>query len=783
MGDQPSDQSVVYGLYLMQQATGVDLGAPRSSPLEPFEGLLGRWPPHDPDAPLRSIFSRVHLPDDQTDDRRAPPAYLRPQPLQMNPSVVFPTPTVPASLANDRQETGAQFQQAYERLRQALGPDDPHFLIAFHHLMERFAWALPNTVGEPGVGLFYQWKTVTALWVASGKGERPAKEFLLVGGDIPGIQQTLYTITARGAAKGLRGRSLFIQLLGDAVSQRILDELGLYPANRIAAAGGNFMLLAPAGEETEASLKRLREEINKTLLETFHGDLAICLAWVSLPADAVGTCEFGGTYARHLHQAIARRKAQRFGEILDLPDGYDRLFRPTGEGGERGGFCAVCQRELTADEKKDPNLLLRDVGEREVGEEAPRMCADCATFRDLAEAVGHPQRALFLGPRPPGGGERWQEILHRLSGRWVRFAPWTTPARPGETKILLNETDFLSYNAHGFRFLANTTPRVSAADVKWWRARYGDSAEVWEGSIRTFEMMAHDAAADGAVERVGILRMDVDDLGKIVTRGLAHNGEPCPTMAATAALSAELDRFFAGYLDRLCREVSEAPGMGLPEHPGEERIYVIYAGGDDLFIVGPWHLLPILARRVQGAFTDYVGRNPFLHISGAVTLERRKFPLYRAAERAAEALEQGAKARRYTEDGRVRRKNGFWFLGQTVGWDELAEAQGWVEQLVRHIRADEIPRGLLTRLQAIHERFRADHAGNVQKGLRKDQVLYGPWMWQQAYHLARLAEGKPPEIQEMLSQLRAWTMDGRIRLLGLVARWAELLTRKKEEEQ
>ncbi len=58
---------------------------------------------------------------------------------------------------------------------------------------------------------------------ASGCGPEPAPTFSLVGGDIPGIQRTIYTITSKGAAKGLRGRSAFIQLLGDAVVRRVLQ--------------------------------------------------------------------------------------------------------------------------------------------------------------------------------------------------------------------------------------------------------------------------------------------------------------------------------------------------------------------------------------------------------------------------------------------------------------------------------------------------------------------------------------------------------------------------------
>lgn len=122
--------------------------------------------------------------------------------------------------------------------------------------------------------------------------------------------------------------------------------------------------------------------------------------------------------------------------------------------------------------------------------------------------------------------------------------------------------------------------------------------------------------------------MDVDDLGQVITRGLWYAGQPHRSLAATSALRAALDRFFSGYLDVLCREVTENPGMtGVPGHPAEDLVYVIYAGGDDLFIVGAWHVLPLLAGSIHDAFEEYVGRNPFLHISAGITLEGRRFPL------------------------------------------------------------------------------------------------------------------------------------------------------------
>jgi len=593
----------------------------------------------------------------------------------------------------------------------------------------------------------------------------------------------IYTITSKGAAKALRGRSLFIQLLGDAVVRRLMHVLGLCQANVIYAAGGNFMLLAPVGQETQETLRDASKEINRELLERYDGDIALCLASVLMPAGAVGTADFGQKYSLELQKAVAQQKARRFIEIVNGPDGWEEVFKPRGGGGERAHFCAVCQAELSAKELQDDDLLLMDAGELEPGEVAPRACYECATFRKLAEAVGRQNLALFLRQGKGPGRERWQETLHKLSGGWwYRFDDPAKGAAPGETKYVLNEVDFVDLGAHGFLFLANTTPRATQKDEKWWDETYPDQkGQVKPGSIRSFELLAHAAKADGALERVGVLRMDVDSLGRVMTRGLFHDGEPHRSMVATSALSVALDRFFAGYLDLLCRDVTEKPGMaGLQGHKDEDLLYVIYAGGDDLFVVGSWHLLPLLAERVKDHFERYVGHNPFLHISAGITLEGRKFPLYQAATRAGQALDGGAKKHEYTENGLLLKKNAIHFLGQTVGWDDFAQVREKADMLTKLVRREDVPRGLLQTLQMIYHRFVEDQKEARRRGLSGEQVYYGPWMWRQAYYLGRFAKGKAEEVQGDIKAVQDWILTHRIRFLGLAARWAEYLTRGKE---
>jgi CRISPR-associated protein Csm1 len=200
-------------------------------------------------------------------------------------------------------------------------------------------------------------------------------------------------------------------------------------------------------------------------------------------------------------------------------------------------------------------------------------------------------------------------------------------------------------------------------------------------------------------------------------------------------------------------------------------------------VVGSWHLLPLLAERVSRAFAQYVGDNPSLHISAGIILEGRKFPLYQAATRAGKALDSGAKKYERTENGLLLKKNAVHFLGQTLGWEDLAEVREKADLLVKLAKREDVPRGLLQTLQMIYHRFLEDQKEARRRRLSGEQVYYGPWMWQQAYALGRLAHryDKASEVTRDILVLQRWILEvGHIRYLGLAARWAEYLTRGKE---
>jgi CRISPR-associated protein Csm1 len=85
----------------------------------------------------------------------------------------------------------------------------------------------------------------------------------------------LYTIVTRNAARALRGRSLALQLLTDAIAHRFLDSLGLPAPCLLYNGGGKIWLLLPASSRDSAF--EMAEAIDLQLHAQYAGRLSFSL--------------------------------------------------------------------------------------------------------------------------------------------------------------------------------------------------------------------------------------------------------------------------------------------------------------------------------------------------------------------------------------------------------------------------------------------------------------------------------------------------------------------------
>ena len=143
----------------------------------------------------------------------------------------------------------------------------------------------------------------------------------------------------------------------------------------------------------------------------------------------------------------------------------------------------------------------------------------------------------------------------------------------------------------------------------------------------------------------GALRMDVDNLGAIFRYGLGENA----TISRMATLSESLRLFFEGYVPKLCKDYNNDP----QEKEKKEILELIYAGGDDLFLVGGWSALPRIAKKIRDEFRCFVTGN-HVTLSGGIFIEHQKFPAYQFAELSGEA-EHAAKELKRKDSSKEKR--------------------------------------------------------------------------------------------------------------------------------
>jgi len=713
---------------------------------------------------LQSIFCGVTgLKDTQPPTAK----YLPLKKLEIKREVIFPVDRI-----DDSYGTYEALWRDFERDAQALKSahsgdkaDPTTYLHSLLDLMQRYTWCIPSAYyrSVPDVSLYDHSRMTAALaaclveqpedkvqaWLE--KKNQDESVALLVGGDISGVQKFIYTITSRGATSGLRGRSMYLQLLTEVTARYVLKQLGLPLTNLIYAGGGHFYLLAPIG--SEKALQDAQRQISRILLHHHQGDLYLALAAETLQADEFQGKPFSEKW-RSLTQKLQLAKQTQFAE---LGDEAKLLFEPLEHGGNDEKQCAVCQREHAEPKEKD----------------GVKKCPVCLSFEDLGKDL---REVKFFGldeikpadlpgllQKPAGD---WNEILGHFGFHF--YVDKNAPA-PGQEVIrrhwlaindgVLSDLKPAFNQSINRRFFVNVTPTLTKEEYVEFKGKVED---LHPDSVKPFEVMAEQAQG---IKRMGVLRMDVDNLGKIFSEGLGEQA----TLSRVANLSFAFSLFFEGWMAQLANEVNqtiqrrEAKGI-------EERLYSIYSGGDDLFFVGSWEVMPLLAERISDDLKRYSGEHPGIHLSGGITLIDGKYPLYQAAEDAHEA-EQAAK----DNPG----KNALHFLGATVPWAKFAEIKAQQETLVKLVETKDVPKSLLRRLNQLYTEYAQANQDMARQG-QGDKVYWGPWHWHSAYSLGRLAE-RHKKAREEIKQIRD-NLSGEnfknIEWIGLAARWAELLVRK-----
>lgn len=247
------------------------------------------------------------------------------------------------------------------------------------------------------------------------------------------------------------------------------------------------------------------------------------------------------------------------------------------------------------------------------GEEDTCICLWCALFESLSRKI------------------QGQDVY--VVSRDAAGADFALPAAQGELSFILTNEARARQLLTGEGVARVYTKNRFCAGLRY-------STRIYVGDYAADNSMAALAGASEGVPRLGVCRMDVDNLGQSFVSGYECAAESDPvkhqhfvTLSRTAAFSRQMSLFFKGYINPIL--------SGEFEHYRALQVAVVYSGGDDVFLVGAWTDVLEGARRIREALRRYTCGA--LTISAGIGIYGDHFPIRQAASLTA-GLEDEAKS-------------------------------------------------------------------------------------------------------------------------------------------
>jgi len=242
-----------------------------------------------------------------------------------------------------------------------------------------------------------------------------------------------------------------------------------------------------------------------------------------------------------------------------------------------------------------------------------------------------------------------------------------------------------------------------------------------DGEILTFEQIAQNSRGaddESGVKSLCVLKADVDNMGTFI-RKEGINAD----FATFSEFSSRLNAFFSHCVPHVLR--TKFP-----------NIYTIFAGGDDLFLIGAWNEVLEFARFIRGKFAEFCGGA--LTISFGLVICKPHTPLAYLARVSEECLEmaKGIDSEQTSENP----KNAITLFGETVKFDEYLQSFNTLNEQFSGVK-DELNMAFLYRLLIFC---------NMSKNLKFD-IVNSMWKSKFRYSLSRNNADLSDEFKRVLS--------------------------------
>lgn len=445
------------------------------------------------------------------------------------------------------------------------------------------------------------------------KGFYSEKSMLLYSMDFSGIQSFIYGQYGKEEVlKNLRARSFYLEILMENIIDELLNKLELSGANLLYAGGGHAYFILANTEKTKTLIKDFDADVKNWMQDTFGIDLYVGTGYAQCSCNDLEN-QPEGAYSncfREASAAVSENKLRRYSasqiKILNKGKKAD---------GERE--CRICHSSYNLN--------------------SDGVCSICEGFAKLSGNIL--KREIFTVVNDAKKG-----ILPIYKGGYLIAE--NVSRRDGEEYLRTNKNILIrAYSKNSLYKGNNYIKTIYAGD-------YHDAD--------TLEDLVKDSIG---IKRLGVLRGDIDNLGKAFVGGFDSEKQ---TLSKSAAFSRKLTQFFKYDINNILKNAEyKIPYFDSEGNEGENRkIAVIYSGGDDVFVVGAWKDILEFGIDLYNNLKEYTQGT--LTISAGLGMYMPKYPISYMAEKTGE-LEDCSK--------KLEGKNAITLFDKdnSYHWDEFIE--------------------------------------------------------------------------------------------------------------
>jgi CRISPR-associated protein Csm1 len=443
--------------------------------------------------------------------------------------------------------------------------------------------------------------------------------FLLIAGDFFGIQNFIFDkVKAKYASKMLRSKSAYVEILTRLSALYIVKKLGLNEFSIISSSAGKFEILAPNLESIKMELQKIKKELDEFFFERFFA-----LTGIGVVEVECGIKDFirdkekipYKNLRKKIADAIEIMKMEKFKNIDKFMFEYEKDIN-------NSNICEFCEIRKAKKEKEF------------------KICEVCEEYKKIGENLTKKEFLSFY-------------IKNSFKECQIKFD---------------NRGDYVFDISKNEKFRGYEKWEISSYVATKDVLNEKEKRLVKSDVILTFEELAKLSVIDGinenykrerGVEAIGIFKGDVDFMGNFI-QGLSEEAKKIDITSSFSKFnffSRLINYFFSSYAPYLMRKKYN-------------KIYTIFAGGDDIYIIGSWDEVLKFVKEIRNKFIQFCESQ--MKLSGGFVVVKSNKPI-NFISRIVENAEKEAKDYKKEQEYLKKEKNAFYSFNEVVSFDEYVK--------------------------------------------------------------------------------------------------------------